>query len=169
MAQRMKEWGIVPEFSFVVGNPPQPEADVRETLAFIREVKRANPSAEIVIYLYTPVPLGGDLYDEARAEGFAFPESLDEWVSPAWSEFSQRRSGALPWLGQSLREQIRDFERVLNAYYPTSTDARLRGSWRWLLRTASAWRYHSGFYRFPLELRALQRLMSYQRPETSGF
>lgn len=169
MARRMREWSIVPEFSFVVGNPPEPEADVRETLAFIREVKRVNPAAEIVIYLYTPVPLGGDLYDEARAEGFAFPESLEEWVSPAWSDFSQRRSGTLPWLGQSLHGQIRDFERVLNAYYPTSTDARLRGSRRRLLRAASAWRYHTGFYRFPLELRALQRLVSYQRPETSGF
>ena len=35
-----------------------------------------------------------------------------------------------------------------------------------LLRAASAWRYHSGFYRFPLELRALHRLLAYQRPET---
>lgn len=169
MAARMREWGIVPEFSFVLGNPPDPEADARQTMAFIRQVKAVNPDAEIIMYLYTPVPVAGDLYDDARASGFAFPETLDEWIGPGWADFSQRRSQTLPWIQQTLREQLRDFERVLNAYYPTSTNHRLTGMRRKLLRAVSAWRYHSGFYRFPLELRALHRLLAYQRPETSGF
>ena len=38
-----------------------------------------------------------------------------------------------------------------------------------LLRAASAWRYHTRCYRWPLELGALQRVVAYQRPETSGF
>jgi hypothetical protein len=165
----MAEYGILPEFSFVMGNPPDPEADIRQTMAFIRQVKRANPRSEIVMYLYTPVPLAGDLYAEAQAEGFAFPQTLDEWVSDDWMNFSQRRSTVMPWLKQPLRERLRDFERVLNAYYPTATDLRLTGARRALLRVVSAWRYHLGFYRFPLELRALHRVLAYQRPETSGF
>lgn len=169
IARRMARWGIVPEFSFVMGNPPDPEGDVDDTIAFIRRVKAVNPRAEIIMYLYTPVPLAGDLYDEARAEGFAFPETLEEWVSPAWLDFTQRRSATMPWVKQPLRERLQDFERVLNAYYPTSTDARLHGNWRKVLRAASAWRYHWQYYRFPLELRALHRLIAYQRPETSGF
>ena len=64
---------------------------------------------------------------------------------------------------------MRDFELVLNAYYPTSTDARLTGARRALLRAASAWRYHGRVYQLPLELRALQKVVHYQRPETSGF
>jgi hypothetical protein len=75
----------------------------------------------------------------------------------------------MPWLNPALRRRVRDFERVLNAYYPTSTDARLTGRWRALLRGVSAWRYRARIYDFPLELRALQRLVRYQRPETSGF
>ena len=73
------------------------------------------------------------------------------------------------WLEQSLRKKVWEFERVLNAYYPTRTDTRLRGPVRLLLRSMSAWRYHLGIYRFPLELRALHKLIAYQRPETSGF
>jgi anaerobic magnesium-protoporphyrin IX monomethyl ester cyclase len=169
IAHTMKQWHIIPEFSFVMGNPPDPERDVAQTMAFIRRVKQVNPQAEIVMYLYTPVPLAGDLYDEAQAEGFAFPETLEEWVSPAWLNFSQRRSATMPWLRQPLPDRLRDFERVLNAYYPTSTDANLTAVWRTVLRSLSAWRYHTGCYRFPLELRALQRLIAYQRPETSGF
>lgn len=169
MAHLMQQWDIIPEFSFVMGNPPDPEADARQTMAFIRQVKAANPAAEIIMYLYTPVPLAGDLYDEARADGFAFPETLEEWVSPDWLEFSQRRSRTMPWVKQPLQARLYDFERVLNAYYPTSTDARLTQTWRRILRGVSAWRYHLGFYRYPLELRALHKLIAYQRPETSGF
>jgi hypothetical protein len=62
-----------------------------------------------------------------------------------------------------------NFERVLNAYYPTSTDPKLKGPMRHLLRAASAWRYHLKFYDYPLELRALHKLVAYQRPETTGF
>jgi radical SAM superfamily enzyme YgiQ (UPF0313 family) len=169
IAEKMARYGIVPEFSFVLGNPPDPEADVRSTLEFVRRVKRVNRDAEIILYMYTPVPLAGDLYDEAQAEGFRFPETLEEWVSPAWQEFSQRRSTQTPWLQDRLRNYVRDFQRVLNAYCPTATDHRLRGVRGAVLRAASAWRYHLRLYSAPLELRVLQRLLQYQRPETSGY
>ena len=169
MAARMKEYGIVPEFSFVLGSPPSPERDVQQTLEFIRRVKQVNPHSEIVLYNYTPVPLAGDLYGTAQAQGFRFPETLDEWISHDWLDFSQRHSAHMPWLQDRLRRRIRNFERVLNAYYPTSTDVRLTGARRALLRGLSAWRYHWRIYDFPLELSALQRLVHYQRPETSGF
>ncbi|MBI3969501.1 MAG: B12-binding domain-containing radical SAM protein [Chloroflexi bacterium] len=169
IAAQMAAHGIVPEFSFVLGNPPDPEADVRQTLEFIRKVKRVNPHSEIILYMYTPVPLAGELYEQAKAEGFRFPETLEEWLSPTWQEFAQRRNNHVPWLKDPLRRQVRDFERVLNAYYPTATNPSLQGAKRWLLKTVSAWRYHSRVYQFPLELRALHRALSYQRPETSGF
>jgi hypothetical protein len=75
----------------------------------------------------------------------------------------------MPWLQDPLRQQIRDFQWVLNAYYPTATDLKLTQLRRWILRAMSAWRFQLGFYRFPLELRALHKLFAYQRPETSGF
>ncbi len=64
---------------------------------------------------------------------------------------------------------MRELERVLNAYYPTTTDLSLRGVKRAVLRALAGWRYHSRFYRFPLELAAFHRLFRYQRPETAGF
>ena len=169
MARFMRSWNIVPEFSFVLGNPPDPEEDSRKTIELIRQVKKVNPDAEIIMYLYTPVPLAGELYDEAKAEGFAFPNSLEEWVSPEWLNFSQRRSGNIPWINSKLRNQIHDFERVVNAYYPTSTNGRLTKNRRVFLRVLSAWRYHLRLYRLPVELQLAQKLVSYQRPETSGF
>jgi anaerobic magnesium-protoporphyrin IX monomethyl ester cyclase len=169
IAELMKKHDIIPEFSFVLGNPPDPEADVHGTIEFIKKVKKINPRSEIIMYMYTPVPLAGELYDQARAEGFAFPDTLDGWCAPAWEEFSQRRSTTMPWVQDSLRGHVRNFERVLNAYYPTSTNPNLRGVKTSVLRAAGSWRWATGRYEYPLELRALHRLFAYQRPETTGF
>jgi anaerobic magnesium-protoporphyrin IX monomethyl ester cyclase len=169
IAAKMKAYGIVPEFSFVMGNPPNPESDIRQTIEFIRRVKQVNPASEIIMYTYTPVPRPGDLYNAAEASGFRFPSTLDEWISPTWLDFSQRHSSQMPWLHERLQRDILNFQRVLNAYYPTSTDTRLTSIRRSVLRGVSAWRYHLRFYQFPVELRAMQKLVHYQRPETSGF
>jgi hypothetical protein len=169
LAQRLRTLNIIPEFSFVLGNPPDPLADIHATLGFIRRLKAINPATEVILYTYTPVPLEGTLYDEARAMGFKFPDTLGEWVSGDWRAFSLRRAPHTPWLEPNAQKIIRDFERVLNAYYPTVTDSNLTGLKRAVLRALSAWRYHAQVYQHPLELRALQRLFHYQRPETTGF
>jgi hypothetical protein len=80
-----------------------------------------------------------------------------------------RRGENIPWLDGSVRRRVRNFERVLNAFYPTVTDRRITPARRALLRTASAWRYRLKLYGAPYELRALHRLIQYQRPETTGF
>ncbi len=169
LAERMARFGVVPEYSFVLGSPPDPEADVARTLAFVRRVKEVNPSTEVVFYLYTPVPLEGTLLESARQTGFAFPTTLDGWLASEWQGFAQRRSESMPWISASLREKIRGFELTMNAAFPTSTDARNRGLRRRALQTLGRWRWDSGMYRYPYELKAAARLLRYRRPETSGF
>ena len=172
LAKRMRSYGIVPEFSFVLGCPPDPIKDVELTFDFIRRVKAVNPAAEIVLYTYTPVPLDGTLYTEAKRQGFAFPETLEQWASPEWEQLAMRRGDGIPWLDRSItdvRRRVRNFERVVNAYYPTVTDARLTGWRRAALKAAGGVRYRLKWYNAPYELRALQRLIPYQRPETTGF
>jgi radical SAM superfamily enzyme YgiQ (UPF0313 family) len=169
LAARMRGFGVTPEFSFVLGNPPDPEADIENTLAFVKRVKEKHPEAEIILYQYTPVPVAGELLDAASRTGFLFPRTLDEWTSPEWSEVSRRRSDRLPWIAPRQRRRIKNFERVLNAYHPTTTDPTLAGWRRAVLRAFSAWRYRTGFYAAPVELRALQKIFRYQRPETAGF
>jgi radical SAM superfamily enzyme YgiQ (UPF0313 family) len=169
LAGRMRAHGVVPEFSFVLGAPPDPNRDVDDTFAFIRRLKCINPATEIVLYTYTPVPLDGQLYAAAQRAGFSFPETLDDWASPAWEQLSMRRGDGIPWIDGTVRRRVRNFERVINAFYPTTTDPRLKGWRRLMLKAASAWRYKLGWYAAPYELRALHRLVRYQRPETTGF
>ena len=168
LAKRMRGYGVVPEYSFVLGAPPDPLKDLEQTFDFIRAIKQINPATEIVLYTYTPVPDGAMFGDAARL-GFAFPTSLDEWASAEWRQVMMRRGDGIPWMDGAVRRRIRNFERVINAYYPTVTDRRLTRARRTLLRAISAWRYQTKVYAAPFELRALHRLMQYQRPETTGF
>ncbi len=171
IVQRMAKYGIVPELSFVLGNPPDPMADIEASIAFIRKLKRINPAIELILYIYTPVPQPGtELYDQAVRMGFRFPETLDDWVNDDWTTYALRRNPDLPWFNERARRKVRNFETVINAYYPTVTDMRLqRGPFKALLKALSGWRYRLNFYEWPLELKALQRLIHYRRPETTGF
>jgi radical SAM superfamily enzyme YgiQ (UPF0313 family) len=171
IVERMKHYGIVPELSFVLGNPPDPLADIEASIGFIRKVKQINPAAELILYIYTPVPQENSaLYEAAKRLGFKFPETLDEWVGDQWASFALRRDPRTPWFKADTRQRVRDFEAVINAYYPTVTDIRLKhSSFKALLRALSGWRYRLQFYDWPYELKALQRLVHYRRPETTGF
>ena len=170
LVERMKHYGIVPELSFVLGNPPDPAADIESTIRFIRKIKTINPATELVLYIYTPVPQEGSiLLEEATKLGFRFPETLDEWAGEAWSKFSMRRDPGVPWFKDDVRRRVRNFEQVVNAYYPTVTDLRLKGNYRHALKALSGWRYKLEFYQWPYELKALQRIVHYRRPETTGF
>jgi radical SAM superfamily enzyme YgiQ (UPF0313 family) len=170
MVERMKHFDIVPELSFVMGNPPDPVGDIDNTVEFIRKIKQINPATELILYIYTPVPQEGSiLLDEAKRLGFRFPDTLDEWASEEWAKFALRRDPGVPWVKDKVRARVRNFESVINAYYPTVTDVRLKTHYRQLLKGLSGWRYQLRFYDFPYELKALQRLIRYRRPETTGF
>ena len=173
-AARMARFDIIPEYSFVLGTPGDtPEQTMKQIdadIAFIKKVKEINPRTEIVIYVYSPVPTeGSDMYNKVLESGFKFPERLEDWISPAWENFDLRKNPLTPWLTPEMVNKIKDFEAVLNSYYPTVSDIRLNSAKRKILRSLSTLRYKTNFYWKPYELKALQILWKYRQPEIEGF
>ena len=168
IARRCETYGVVPEFSFVLGNPKNPRRDIDESIDFIYEVKKISPRCEISLYLYTPMP-GGDMYDEAVARGFAYPETLEEWVSDRWLRFSSMRDPQTPWLAPRDIARVHDFEAVLNAHFPSHTDIKLTRLQRRSLHALSLLRYRLHVYTHPLELRAALARVRYRHPQVEGF
>jgi radical SAM superfamily enzyme YgiQ (UPF0313 family) len=173
-AARMKKFDIIPEYSFVLGTPaPTPGqvmAQIDFDINFIREIKEINPKTEIVIYLYSPVPTeGSELYKATQAGGFAFPTQLADWINPRWENFDLRKNPLTPWLTPEMVKKIKNFETVLNGYYPTVSDLRLTRAKKRLIRTVAALRYKTGIYHKPYELKLLQLLWKYRQPELEGF
>ncbi len=174
-AQRLKKFDIIPEYSFVLGLPgDSPEAvmkQIDEDIEFIRSIKEINPDTEIIIYVYSPVPVeGSDMYREVVASGFRFPLKLEDWLSPVWENFDLRKNPLTPWLTPEMVDKIRDFETVLNGYYPTVSDIKLKPVHKKWMKRLSALRYKSKSYRYPYEIKALQKFwLRYRQPETEGF
>ena len=174
-AARLKQFDIVPEYSFVLGLPAESEAEVwrqiRSDINFIKEIKAINPRTEIIIYLYSPVPTqGSELFDAVQSAGFRFPQNLEDWLDPAWKNFDLRKNPLTPWLTPRMVQTILDFETVLHGRYPTISDRKLT----WLQRRSISWlsrlRYKMNWFAYPLELRWLQHhWLRYRQPEIEGF
>jgi radical SAM superfamily enzyme YgiQ (UPF0313 family) len=168
-ARRCEAHGIVPEFSFVLGNPVDPARDVYETIDFIYRLKAASPRAEILLFLYTPVPQPGALYEESGRQGFRFPRTLEEWTEPQWVRFMSMKDPQTPWLPPDLREAVRNFELVVTSRFPTATDIRFTRPFRWVLQGLAAWRWRWRVFAHPYELKAVHRLVRLRGPELQGF
>lgn len=173
-AARMKKFGIIPEYSFVLGFPGETPEKVMEQIdrdiAYIKEIKEINPQTEIIIYVYSPVPTEGSaLYKQVTASGFKFPEKLEDWLEPAWQNFDLRKNPLTPWLTPAMVDRILGFETVLHAQYPTVSDFRLTPLKRKVMKYLSDIRYRHNIFKFPYEIKVLQRIWKYRQPEIEGF
>jgi len=172
--KRLYPIGIIPELSFVLGMPAEtPEKVMKQIewdINFIKEIKEINPNAEIIIYLYSPVATeGSELYEQIQKAGFSFPKNLEDWLDPAWENFDLRKNPLTPWLTAEMVDKIMNFETVLNGYYPTATDFRIKGIKKTVLKLVSGWRYKTGFYKYPYDIKLLHKIWKYRQPETQGF
>jgi radical SAM superfamily enzyme YgiQ (UPF0313 family) len=173
-AERIAKFDIIPEYSFVLGTPASTEAEVNrlidEDIKFIKKIKSVNPKTEIIIYAYSPVPTkGSEMFEDVLKTGFRFPEKLEDWISPSWENFDLRKNPLTPWLKPYMVDKIKNFETVLNGYYPTVSDIRLSSFQRNLIRLYSAPRYKMNIHKYPYGIKLAQKLFKYRQPELEGF
>jgi len=178
VARRGLEHGIVPEFSFVLGGPEDPEGEVESTLRFVRQLKAIHPGCEVILYFYTPTPQrdperarrdgpGVRAYRTAYgAQDVGLPTTPEEWTEKRWVDFVCHQDA--PWLTPRLRRRIRDFATVLACRFPTVQDTRLPSWGRGALRTLASWRWATETYGRPGELELARRALSLRSPEAEG-
>lgn len=167
--------GVIPELSFMVAPPEDPEGETERTFDFIRHVKRVNPSAEIIVYVYTPLP-ADSVPDAERlklaplrdvhGEPVRFPQTPEEWTEPRWVAYACHADA--PWLSNRLRQRIHDFVTVLRCRFPTVQDTRSPGWAKAALRGLATWRYALRRYDSPWELEASQNLIGLLDPRATS-
>src|SRR5215471_18156110 len=167
LASRIRRFGIIPEFSIIFGNPKDPEGDTSDCIRFIRQLKRLNPDAEIVVEHYTPVPQRSAMYGEIQDQ-FEFPATADEWATERWQRFATQKDPRTPWLKDQIKNRIDNFELVVSSRWPTVQDIRLPRWGRMVLRALSAWRYRLGIYDSPVELKWTQRIIDLRKPKAES-
>ncbi len=120
VAARTRVHGIVPEFSFVFGDPEDPEGGVDATLAFIRRLQRVNPAMKLITYFYTPTPQrGGRRGTYGDVDPLAgTPDTLEEWTSPAWVDWMTHEDPRTPWMTPRLHARVLEFVRQFEGGEP---------------------------------------------------
>lgn len=164
LASRMRQFGIIPEFSIIFGNPKDPEGDTRDCIRFIRQLKRLNPDCEIIVEHYTPVPQRERMYGDVEDQ-IQFPTTPDEWATERWQRFATQKDPRTPWIRPRTKQLIDNFELVVSSRWPTVQDLRLPDWGRWTLKMFSSWRYKLGIYASPLELQWMQQFIALRKPK----
>ena len=172
--------GVIPELSFMLAPPENPEEETEKTFRFIREIKRIHPATEIMLYVYTPLPpsphLGGSAHPRVLAaaakirdlagNAVEFPRRAMEWAEPAWVSYWSHTDA--PWLSERLRNRIRDFTTVLGCRFPTITDIRSPPIAKRALRVLSSWRYRFERYDQPWELDLSKQFIKLHDPRAAS-
>lgn len=177
VVERCRSQGVIPELSFMLAPPEDPEGETEKTFDFIRLIKRMHPATEIMLYIYTPLPPS---HHNARtlAPGSAtqlhdcdgrpveFPTTADEWARPEWVDYWCHKDA--PWLSDRLRQRILDFTTVLGCRFPTVTDIRSPPWAKSTLRALASWRYQFQRYHRPWELDISKKLVRLRDPRASS-
>ncbi|HEY6482155.1 MAG TPA: radical SAM protein [Steroidobacteraceae bacterium] len=160
--------GVIPELSFMLAPPQDPEGETERTFEFIRMIKRLHPATEVMIYIYTPLPQRADSRNAAAlrmqremrdcaGRPVEFPRTADEWAEPRWLAYWCHQDA--PWLSAALRRRIVDFTTVLGCRFPTVMDIRASSWGKSALRALASWRYRFQRYDDPWELRVSRKLI----------
>jgi len=177
VAELCRRHGVVPELSFMVGPPDDTEAETERTFEFIRQVKKVNPAAEIIIYIYTPLP-PESLPKNARVRAGArqlldldgnplqFPTTPEEWTQKRWVDYACHADA--PWLTERVRQRIQNFRTVLGCRYPTAQDIRNPAWTKATLKALASWRYRFRRYDRPWELALSKRIVRLANPQATS-
>jgi radical SAM superfamily enzyme YgiQ (UPF0313 family) len=178
VAARLRENGVTPEFSFVLGGPEEPEAEIETTLDFIRHLKRAHPACEVILYFYSPTPqrdpravardaaLRPAVLERYGPNGPELPMTPEEWTEPRWVRYVCHQDA--PWLSPRTRQRVKDFARVLECRFPTVQDYRTPRWQKTVLRELARWRWATKTYAQPIELNLARRGILLRQPQTDG-
>jgi radical SAM superfamily enzyme YgiQ (UPF0313 family) len=168
VAARTRRHGIIPEFSFVFGDPQDPEGEIENTLAFVRRLKAVNPAMELISYFYTPTPQRRGTYGDVDPL-LGTPLTLEEWTRPEWVQWMTHEDPRVPWMDDRLRARVQDFELVLRSRFPSVHDHRTRPWGKSLGRVMAHRRWARGDFDAPSALRTVRRLAQREPDDTQAY
>lgn len=175
--EKCRSNGVIPQLSFMLAPPQDPEGETERAFEFIRRIKRVHPRTEIMLYIYTPLPpapgssnphVERSVASLKTADGapLQFPTTARQWAEQSWVEYWCHAN--TPWISPQLRQRIQDFTTVLGCRFPTITDVRSPVWGKSALSALASWRYRFRRYGRPWELAASQRFIRLWDPRVSG-
>jgi len=180
VARLCRAHGVIPEFSFVLGGPEDPEGEIERTFEFIKQLKKIHPQCEAVLYFYSPTPQRDPAHRRAAStrgrilpvlkaygpNGPELPATPEEWTQPQWLDYVCHQDA--PWLSPKMRQRVQDFAKVLACRFPTVQDCTTPAWGKTILRALASWRYASGTYEHARELDWARRVIPLREPQVES-
>jgi anaerobic magnesium-protoporphyrin IX monomethyl ester cyclase len=168
VAARSRAHGIIPEFSFVFGDPTDPAGEIENTLSFVRRLKVVNPAMELISYFYTPTPQRRGTYGDVEAL-HGTPATLEEWTEPEWVAWMTHEDPRVPWLDRRLKARVESFELVLKSRFPSVHDQRTAAWGKAAGRLLARRRWERADFDDPRALRAVRRWARRSPDDTQSY
>lgn len=109
-AKMCLKYGVIPQYSFMIGLPGETKDDMFLTLKVIDRLVKLSDKVQILgPQAFRPYP-GSELYSECLASGWQAPQSLDEWAHLVENELSYLTVQNFPWV------KYKDFVESMEAY-----------------------------------------------------
>lgn len=176
VVEKCRSHGVVPELSFMLAPPHDPEGETERTFDFIRQIKRVHPGTEVMIYIYTPLPPSAPAASargrprvelrDCNGNPVIYPTHVEDWAQPEWLDYWCHKDA--PWLTPRLRQRILDFTTVLGCRFPTITDIRSPHWAKSALSAVASWRYRYRRYDRPWELELSKKFVRLWDPRVSS-
>jgi anaerobic magnesium-protoporphyrin IX monomethyl ester cyclase len=168
VAAKTREYGIIPEFSFVLGGPDDPEGEIETTLAFVRKLKDVNPKMELIAYFYTPTPQRRGTYGDIDPYA-GTPTTLEEWTRPEWVRWMTHEDPNVPWMNDALKARVENFALVLQSRFPSVHDTQTRQWGKALTRALAVRPWRTGQYDRTRLIRAVRKVARIPRPDPLAY
>lgn len=96
---KIKEHGILGDYTFINGFPGERKSDVYASIRLRTLIKKISPESCVRFFVYTPLP-GTETLEECVSLGYKKPERLEDWES---YEFHSFRA---PWLSKQYQDFV---------------------------------------------------------------
>jgi len=133
-ARMCKKYGIMPLYSFMIGQPTETTEEMKETVKLIRDLTKINKRTGILgPQILRPYP-GCELYDLCVEHGFKPPTKLEEWEKVDKIALYYLSTDSLPWLPD------KEFVEIVAQYTPKAYNnfiTEINPIWKTLFNTRS--------------------------------
>lgn len=162
-ARMCLKYGIIPQYSFMIGLPGETKKDMKLTLKLIDQLLALSDKVQILgPQAFRPYP-GSELYAECVKSGWKAPESLEEWAELARNELSYLAVRNFPWVkNKSYVESMEAYVRFGAHSFKSALGSSIKAK-KWLkfgfvLLCKLRWKLK--FFYFPIEFKIAKKFVT---------
>ncbi|MCX6779481.1 MAG: radical SAM protein [Candidatus Magasanikbacteria bacterium] len=162
-ARMCLKYGIIPQYSFMVGLPGEEKSDMMMTLKLIDRLAKLSDKVQILgPQAFRPYP-GSTLYEECLAAGWQAPQTLEEWSHLVENQLSYLDVKNFPWVKEkdlvdSLEAYVRFGAHSIKSALGSSVSSNKLLKLGFILVCKLRWKVK--FFKWPVEFKLAKRFVT---------